>query len=197
MPLSNDFLPFGTAGTAPVLSQTSYAAITPSNGFGPGILPKENLNKALRQGSVIASMIGAFMNSQGQNANDDGNLTTLGTNFAASLQAFVALSVSSLVVAGVPYGFKVGPLVVQFGSTTFTDPPSGVPGYTGTITFPTAFPTACQHVFFGFQVASGGSAPNNLQAAVTAQNTTAFTFQIQEWSAVANPGTLHWLAIGY
>lgn len=93
---TSDFLPFGTAGGAAVLTNAAYAAITPANGFVGGVpIPKESFNKAMRQGSVIASMIGAFMTSQGQNAYDNGDLTTLLANYVLSLQTVVAAAITS------------------------------------------------------------------------------------------------------
>lgn len=82
---TNDFLPIATAVGAPVLTQAAWAAATPANGRGPGIVPKEYFNKAQRQSSVMAAAIGLFLNNQGQNALDDGNIPALAAAFAAAL----------------------------------------------------------------------------------------------------------------
>lgn len=82
---TNDFLPFATAPGAPVLSQPSYAGTTPANGRGAGILPKEYYNKVARQSSVMAAAIGQFLNTNGQDALDDGNIPALAAAFAAAL----------------------------------------------------------------------------------------------------------------
>lgn len=88
----NDFLPFGTAGGAPVLSQAAWAAATPANGRGAGIVPKEYFNKAIRQPAVFASAFGDFMVAQGQDAIDDGNVPQLTTRIGLALAAFIATS---------------------------------------------------------------------------------------------------------
>ena len=86
---TNDFLAFAGAGGANVLTQAQWAALGQlTTGFTSGILPGPNLNKALRQSSIMSSMIGAFIAQQsGQNAVDDGTTATLLTNFIAAIQA--------------------------------------------------------------------------------------------------------------
>ena len=195
---TTDFLPFGTGGSAPVLTQAAYASLPPSAGFGAGLLPKEYINKALRQSSVIAAMIGNFMVAQGQNANDDGNLTTLGANFVAALQAHLGQTVQMLSTAGVPDGFQIGTLIVQVAQFDFSDIPSGQPGATGAIVYPHALTTACLGIFPGFRVASGGAALNNFQFAIAGTpGLTSANFQIQEWSSGVNPGHCSVIVIGY
>ena len=84
---TNDFLSVGGGGSANVLTQSAYAALTTflANGFSSGIVPSNQFNKTLRQTSAIAQLIGQFMVAQGQNANDDGNAATLLTNFQAAV----------------------------------------------------------------------------------------------------------------
>ena len=74
---TNQFLPFGIAGAAPVLSNQAYAALPPDNAFPAGILLKEHLNKALRQACVMAAALGGYIATTGQNALDDGNVPAL------------------------------------------------------------------------------------------------------------------------
>ena len=135
---TNNFLPFGTAGGAPVLSQSAYAAITPANGFGPGLLPKESINKALRQANAMAAAMGTFLVAQGQNALDDGNISTLAANIGLAIQSLSGQL--PFATTGAPVGFKVGSIIVYFGvySSDVTNQGNGP-----TITFPTAFPNAC------------------------------------------------------
>lgn len=97
---TNDFLPFATAGGAPVLSQAAYAGVTPANGRGAGILPKEYYNKVARQSSVMAAAIGQFLNANGQNALDDGNIPNLAAAFAAALGGANAPAFFSLRATG-------------------------------------------------------------------------------------------------
>ena len=104
MPI-NDFLPIATAVGAPVLTQAAWAAATPASGRGPGILPKEYFNKANRQSSVMAAAIGLFLNNQGQDALDNGDIPGLAAAFAAALgganaQAFFSLLIQDSYAAG-------------------------------------------------------------------------------------------------
>lgn len=74
--MSNEFLPFATAPGAPVDSQAAYAAYA-VNGRGPGIVPKESYNKSLRQGSVMAYVLGQIVSDSGGSAFDNGDLASL------------------------------------------------------------------------------------------------------------------------
>lgn len=91
MTIENDFLPYGTAGGANVLSQTSYAgnASVPA-GVSSGILPSNFLNKAIRQGSIAAYLIGQLIADEtGQTAIDSfsgsAGLATLLANFKTAI----------------------------------------------------------------------------------------------------------------
>lgn len=101
---TNNFLPFGTSGGAAVLSQTAYAAITPANGFGAGLLPKESLNKALRQANAMSSAMGAFLGAQGQDALDDGNIAALAVNIADAISARIGAGVAESTPAVITVG---------------------------------------------------------------------------------------------
>ncbi len=87
-----------------------------------------------------------------------------------------------------------GGLELRWGSVAFSDVTGGTPGSTGSVTFDTPFSSACWMVLPGFSVASGTT--NNWQFATTAVSTTGFSYQLQEWSAAVNPGTLNWIALG-
>lgn len=173
----------GTAPTAPGSPSTGY----PTGGNpGTGTPPTNPGPYWFHQiGEELRAVIVA-----GGGTPSQGSLNQL-------LTALTALfSNGVLTTAGTPDGFKIGSVTVQFGSVAFTDPPNGVPGATGTVTFPHAFTTACLHVFPAIRVAGGGY--GNLAATVTGTpSTTSFDWQVQEWSSATNPGTLHWLAIGY
>lgn len=99
MPGSNDFLPFGTSGTAAVQTQAQYVASTPANGYGPGLLPKEPLNKVLRQSSSIAAMIGTYIANAGFVAADNGNIPALTTAFVNALAVQIAAAIVNVVPA--------------------------------------------------------------------------------------------------
>lgn len=87
----NDFIAWATSGGAPVESQAAYAAEAPG-GRGPGILPKESYNKAMRQGTSMAAAMGAFILAQGGSALDDGNTTELRDAIIAAINHLVGAS---------------------------------------------------------------------------------------------------------
>ena len=84
---SNDFLAFGTASGANVLSQASYAALAARTaGFASGLATSAQLNKVWRQSSFVTSAIAQWMaNQTGTNIYDDGNQANFITNFIAAL----------------------------------------------------------------------------------------------------------------
>jgi len=78
---TNEFLPFATDAGAEVDTQAVWAS--PSGyrpvGYGPGILTKEKLNKALRQSTSIASAVAQLMaeNLPSEDILDNGDINTL------------------------------------------------------------------------------------------------------------------------
>lgn len=124
-----------------------------------------------------------------------------GTNILNTAVVTTQSFTSAQALAASGYQKFPGGLILQWGSFAFSDVPSGTPGTTGSVTFSStgiAFPTACVWVGPSIQVASGGSATNNVQFALAgAPTATGFSYQIQEWSAAINPGTLRWAALGF
>lgn len=83
---TNNFKPFATGNGANVTSQSDYEALAALlSGFQSGKASSAQINKALRQGTVMAAMLGTFMNDRGQDAKDDGNINTLMTSFKSAL----------------------------------------------------------------------------------------------------------------
>lgn len=93
---TNDFLPFAAGGSANVLTQAQYAALAAlTTGFQSGVADSKSVNKAWRQSSIMASVVGQMIASQsGQNAVDDGTTATLLANLIAAVKA------SSVAVVG-------------------------------------------------------------------------------------------------
>jgi hypothetical protein len=88
MPVEQDFLPFANGGSANVLSQSAYAALTSllQNGFSSGIAQSSQLNKVWRQSSIMAAVLAQFIvNQTGQPAIDDGATATLLTNLTTAI----------------------------------------------------------------------------------------------------------------
>lgn len=82
----NQFYPHATGAGANVLSNTALAALNARQvGFAAGIARSVDVNSVLRQGAVMASMIGDFISVHNFDALDDGDLETLRENFEAAL----------------------------------------------------------------------------------------------------------------
>lgn len=83
---TNNFKPFATGNGANVTSQSDYEALAALlGGFQSGKASSAQINKALRQGTVMAAMLGAFLNDRGLDAKDDGNISTLMASFKSAL----------------------------------------------------------------------------------------------------------------
>lgn len=91
MPI-NQFQSFGLGAGSFVMSPGAWAALpVRSSGFPTGILPKENLNTALRQATSVSAMVAAFIAAnQATDVLDDGNLVTLRAQFVAAIQSLIA-----------------------------------------------------------------------------------------------------------
>ena len=85
---SNQYLPFGTAGGANVLSPSDYNALAARlSGFTSGTAASVQLNTVWRQSSVVSAMVGEFiLDYGGFDALDDGNVDNLETSFTKTLQ---------------------------------------------------------------------------------------------------------------
>ncbi|MGG6461387.1 gp53-like domain-containing protein [Solilutibacter silvestris] len=87
MTQQNDFLPFAAGGSANVLAQASYASDpATTNGFQTGVAKSNHANKALRQATIMASVIAQFIiKNTTANVIDDGTLTTIEANLEAAI----------------------------------------------------------------------------------------------------------------
>lgn len=85
---TNDFQVFAGASGANVITQAQYAALPNlTTGFQSGLAQSNQMNKVLRQTSIIAAMIGQFIADQAnQNATDDGTTGVLEQNFIVALR---------------------------------------------------------------------------------------------------------------
>ncbi|WP_438272724.1 glycine-rich domain-containing protein [Serratia fonticola] len=83
----NEFLPFGTAANANVLSNEDYSALPArTSGFLSGVAKSEELNSAWRQASVITSVLAQFIaDKTGKDVLDNGDLATLLTNLNSAM----------------------------------------------------------------------------------------------------------------
>ncbi|WP_196480743.1 hypothetical protein [Burkholderia diffusa] len=85
----NNFKPFAAAAGANVMSQADYEALAALlTGFQSGTAQSAQLNKVWRQGSIMAAVLAQFIvDRSGQDAIDDGTISTLLANLKASVAA--------------------------------------------------------------------------------------------------------------
>ncbi len=91
---TNDFKPFAIAPSANVTNQADYAALPAVlSGFTAGVASSAQINKALRQSTVLASVLAQFISNQlSADVLDDGDTTTLLNNLIAALNSNGAAS---------------------------------------------------------------------------------------------------------
>lgn len=94
---TNDFLPFAYGGGANVLSQSAYAALTSllSGGFQSGVAQSNQVNKTLRQSSIMSAVLAQFAaDYSGNNSTDDGTTATLEANLVAAIRGATKTTVT-------------------------------------------------------------------------------------------------------
>lgn len=196
---TNEYLPFGTGVGAPVMTQVAYAGFAPQ-GFAPGLAPKENINKALRQPAMIASMIGEFIKGAGYDALDDGNRATLLANFILALGGVSVGGFTFSLAADGYLQFPADPITgkrftVQWGTFYLGDLPALVHVDTA-IVFPIAFPTLA--VFFaGTVIDSNGTAVGIDGHGSAALTVTGTSYTVGEFDSAAQDVNVYWLAAGF
>lgn len=97
----NDFKPFATGAGANVMPQADWEAlIALSTGFQSGKASSAQMNKAFRQGSTIAAMMGQFIANSGADALDNGDIATMVTNLTAAMKTNLGLKSAAYKDAG-------------------------------------------------------------------------------------------------
>ncbi|HFD7736326.1 TPA: hypothetical protein ACF54C_000027 [Serratia marcescens] len=83
----NEFLTFGTAANANVLSNADYQALpSRTSGFGSGVAKSEQLNKVWRQSSVMTSAMAQYIaDSTGNDVLDNGDMAALNDGLSSAL----------------------------------------------------------------------------------------------------------------
>lgn len=93
---TNNFKAFGIGAGSNVTSQADYEALTALlTGFQSGKASSSQINKATRQSSSMAAMLGQFINAAGLDALDNGNLATIQANFTTALTTNLSLGSAS------------------------------------------------------------------------------------------------------
>lgn len=123
---TNQYLSFGTAGGAYVLSPSSYAALgTRTSGYPTGLLPKESLNTPLRLSSVACAALAQWCCDDGAvNMLDDGSIANFETGIRAGFDGRWKsnLNLQFIVYAGNPnthVAGVAGAAGTQFPSVVF------------------------------------------------------------------------------
>ena len=98
---TNQFLPFATQSGANTLTPTAYAALTTvvGQGFQPGLAKSQQANTVWRQATFVAAAVAQLIANDGNNANDDGNLTGFVTNLTTAIKNIFVPSGTRMVFA--------------------------------------------------------------------------------------------------
>lgn len=187
---TNDFLAFATAAGANVITQSTYSGLSArSAGFSNGIALPEEANKAWRQSSTWAAVLGQIIvDKLVVDATDDGNITTLKTNLINALvgNVFPAYSLSS-------NGYVIHKLsstqslILQWGKQSTSN---------GNFSFPYTFPNACL-VFLPANIDVQGTYTDNAYGgAISTSQFFIATKNSQNPNTISNYGVA-WMALGY
>lgn len=157
---TNNFKAFALDPNANVMSQADWEALPALlSGFTAGKAASAQVNKAIRQATTIAALVGQFIANSGVDALDNADVNGLVTKFTNALITNLGLGsaskknigtgagqvpdmssfASTLSTAG--YQKLPGGLIIQWGSATVTGQ-----GNLLTLTYPIAFPSACLQV---------------------------------------------------
>ncbi|HDV1636299.1 TPA: hypothetical protein RHW17_003355 [Escherichia coli] len=187
----NDFKAFALDPNANVLSQASWEALPALlAGFSSGKASSAQVNKAIRQATTIAALVGQFIANSGTDALDNADVNGLVTKFTNALTTNLGLGTASKKNVGTGAGqipdmssfgismqnpgwakFPSG-LIIQWGPT-----PTG--STARSITYPIPYPAnviLVIHFDAGWNSASNGSkwgASNKTQTGFTANTDTA------------------------
>ena len=117
MAVEQDFLVFGGEAGANVLTQAEYAALPAlPTGFQSGIAPSAALNKAWRQSSIMAAVLGQLIaDTTGNTVIDDGTITTIEENLGAVIRGLGSVGIDS--GAANAYIVTTTPPIVGLSST--------------------------------------------------------------------------------
>lgn len=177
---TSQFSPFGLApGPSYILTPAAWTALPArSTGYGPGLLPKENLNTAMRQSSSIATMIANFIAAnQAGDVLDDGNLVALLAQFTAALAAATPTGIT-ISISGTSGQIKFpGPsgLTIKWGTTPVYSVDSiNIFSFPALGAVPGPFPAACFGVLITASSDIGVSGASNFSAGASAYTPSSF-----------------------
>ncbi|HEM7577734.1 TPA: hypothetical protein U2J86_004772 [Serratia marcescens] len=195
----NEFLPFGIAANANVLSNADYQALPARTaGFGSGVAKSEEMNSVWRQSSVMASAIGAFIAEKtNRDVLDNGDIDALQSSLEAALseQAINIVSLLSSPVVGslTASGYFIIPtkdangstknIIIQMGTGTINAP-------SGFVNYPIAFPNRA------IAIVATKYADGNRSVSVTNDSNSRFSAYGWISGGSGNADNFGWIAIG-
>ncbi|WP_454763355.1 phage tail protein [Cupriavidus campinensis] len=124
--MANDFLVFGGAGGANVITQAAYAALgARASGFSSGTANSAQCNKTWRQSSIMAAVLAQFISDRtGQDVLDDGTTATILANLKLSAAAVNGDATKTFSVAAATlstHAMQLGQAVGRYlGTRVFT-----------------------------------------------------------------------------
>ncbi|WP_249039560.1 gp53-like domain-containing protein [Enterobacter ludwigii] len=205
---TNNFKAFALDPNANVMSQADWEALPALlSGFTAGKASSAQVNKAIRQATTIAALVGQFIAKSGVDALDNADVNGLVTKFTNALTANLSLGTASKRNVGnganqIPdmnsfagslgfSGYQKLPtgLIIQWGAFN-VNATSGAVG-TSDVTFPIAFPTAFRHLSALMSTNDPSQRFTGFDIGNTSTTKARFTY------VTPTSNSIYWLAIGY
>ncbi len=202
---TNNFKAFALDPNANVMSQADWEALPALlSGFTAGKASSAQVNKAIRQATTIAALVGQFIANSGVDALDNADVNGLVTKFTNALTTNLGLGTASkrnvgtganqipdmsAFASGSGYQKLPGGYILQWGSAN-----AGNSASTGmSNTFPIPFPSGILIITTGQIDPSYTSAQQPVAVGISSPTLTGFIAK----SAAANTDAFNYLAIGY
>ncbi|EKK1108123.1 hypothetical protein PKU14_001983 [Escherichia coli] len=202
---TNNFKAFALDPNANVMSQADWEALPALlSGFTAGKASSAQVNKAIRQATTIAALVGQFIANSGVDALDNADVNGLVTKFTNALTTNLGLGTASkrnvgtganqipdmsAFASGSGYQKLPGGYILQWGSAN-----AGNSSSTGiSNTFPIPFPSGIVIITTGQIDPSYTSTQQPEAVGISSPTLTGFIAK----SAAANTDAFNYLAIGY
>ncbi|EOU5601264.1 hypothetical protein ACOB59_000335 [Escherichia coli] len=202
---TNNFKAFALDPNANVMSQADWEALPALlSGFTAGKASSAQVNKAIRQATTIAALVGQFIANSGVDALDNADVNGLVTKFTNALTTNLGLGTASkrnvgtganqipdmsAFASGSGYQKLPGGYILQWGSAN-----AGNSSSTGiSNTFPIPFPSGIVIITTGQIDPSYTSTQQPAVVGISSPTLTGFIAK----SAAANTDAFNYLAIGY
>ncbi|EFA7621966.1 hypothetical protein MPJ33_003440 [Escherichia coli] len=202
---TNNFKAFALDPNANIISQAAWEALPARlSGFTAGKASSAQVNKAIRQATTIAALVGQFIANSGVDALDNADVNGLVTKFTNALTTNLGLGTASKMnvgtganqipdmsafASGSGYQKLPGGYILQWGSAN-----AGNSSSTGiSNTFPIPFPSGILIITTGQIDPSYTSTQQPAAVGISSPTLTGFIAK----SAAANTDAFNYLAIGY